>query len=237
MFWIGFRDQTHSFIRVRLHTAEVITPAETRGDHERDIWMDERQLAFADAIDQLNLPLTIHHEKNRVLIRTKNEGLPFFCSWPDSFGPCQFEYNSNDPFEFLVPASRLAGTYGGKAATVRTYLTGFSNHALEEFRGLPYKSRSNYRVSTHCQLIELPLVQKAITPGGRLYASLCEFQTQHLLPNGSDAWAILGVVGTENGFRIEARFNRAPLEEDRMSDWLSTVLGFPVDYAPLSPFP
>ena len=51
---------------------------------------------------------------------------------------------------------------------------------------------------------------------GRLYSTLCEFQTQELMPEGSDASAIIGIVGTAGGFQLEARLNRAPLPEEHM---------------------
>src|SRR5438094_15400 len=155
----------------------------------------------------------------------------------DSFGPCQFEYNSSDAFEFLVPASRLAATYGGEAATVRAYLTGFSEAALEEFQAVAPRALSAYRCSAHCPLDELPEILQAIAPAGRLYATLCEFQTQHLLPDGAEAYAIVGILGRDGGFQIEVRLNRAPLPEDDMPGWLEKLIGLPVSYSPLPPFP
>ena len=41
ILWLGFR-HAHSFVRVRLQTGEVISPGETRGDAQRDQWLDER---------------------------------------------------------------------------------------------------------------------------------------------------------------------------------------------------
>jgi len=52
-----------------------------------------------------------------------------------------------------------------------------------------------------------------------------------------NAWAIIGLVGTADGYRIEARLNRAPLPEGEMAGWLESLLGLPVAYAPLPPFP
>ena len=63
-----------------------------------------------------------------------------------------------------------------------------------------------------------------------------EFQTQELLPEGDDASAIIGIVGSREGFAIEARLNRAPLKEDLMSGWLERLIGQPVSYAPLPAF-
>jgi len=236
MFWLGFR-HAHSFIRVRLHTTEVVTPRETRADDQRNLWVDERRRGFLSAIKTLNLPIEPDVERENLVLRPYDQKMPFFCSWPDAFGPCQFELNSPDPFEFLVPASRLAATYGGEPATLRAYLTGFSASALEEFQAVAPNARCAYRCSAHCPMGDLPEILKTIAPAGRLYATLCEFQTQSLLPNGADAWVIVGVMGMEGGgFQIEVRFNRAPLPEDEMAGWVEALLGLPVTYAPLPPF-
>ncbi|HEU5092035.1 MAG TPA: hypothetical protein VFT30_05075, partial [Nitrospira sp.] len=157
MFWIGFR-HAHSFIRVRLQTQVVITPGETRGDADRTRWLDERRAAFLDAITVLDLPIETHVEKNVVIVRPSDASIPFFCSWPDAFGPCQFEYNTSDAFEFLVPASKLAETFHPEPAGVRAYLTGFSEAALTEFQGIEPGARLAYRCSVHCPLDDLPEV-------------------------------------------------------------------------------
>ncbi|MBI4400150.1 MAG: hypothetical protein HY581_00780 [Nitrospirae bacterium] len=242
MLWLGFR-HAHAFIRVRLHTTEVITPGETRADDRRGLWLEERRQAFQAAISVLDLPIQSAVEQGRVVLRQADQRVPFFCSWPDAFGPCQFEYNSADAFEFLVPASRLAATWGngpvasgGEPASVRAYLTGFSESVLEEFQAVQPGAQYAYRCSAHCPLDELPEILQAIAPAGRLYATLCEFQTQRLLPEGEDASAIIGVIGAEGGFQIEARLNRAPLGEEAMPAWLEQLLGLPVTYAPLPPF-
>lgn len=243
MFWLGFR-HAHAFIRVRLHTTEVITPGEARGDGHRNLWLEERRRAFQEAIALLDLPVDSFVEKGNVALRSRDPNVPFFCSWPDAFGPCQFEFNTSDAFEFLVPASRLAATWDGEAgkerrepATVRAYLTGFSEPALEEFQAIAPGAHYAYRCSAHCPLDDLPEVLRAIAPAGRLYATLCEFQTQQLLPGGEDASAIIGVVGAYGGFQIEVRLNRAPLPEEAMSGWLKALTGLPMSYAPLPPFP
>lgn len=236
MFWLGFR-HTHGFIRVRLHTAEVVTPGETRADSRRALWVDERRRAFSAAVTLLDLPVEAGMEKGSLVLRSLRSDAPFFCSWPDAFGPCQFEYNSSDAFEFLVPASRLAATHGGGPATVRAYLTGFGEPALEEFASVQPGARLAYRCSAHCPLDEVPEVLDTIAPSGRLYATLCEFQTQRLLPDGEEASAIVGLMGCEGGFQVEARLNRAPLREEHMAAWLERLLGLPVAYAPLPPFP
>jgi len=182
------------------------------------------------------LPIETHVEKNMVIVRPSDASIPFFCSWPDAFGPCQFEYNTSDAFEFLVPASKLSETFHPEPAGVRAYLTGFSESALAEFQGIEPGARLAYRCSVHCPLDDLPEVQNAIRPYGLLYTTLCEFQTQELLPDAEDASAILGIVGVNGQFKIEARLNRAPLHEDAMAPWLERLIGQPVVYAPLPAF-
>jgi len=236
MFWIGFRDQ-HSFIRVRLQTIEVITPDETRGNDRRGLWLEERQRAFQSAVSLLDLPIENRLKNEKVILETAEPSAALLCSWPDAFGPCQFEYNVPDAFEFLVPAGRLAATWGGEPATVRAYLTGFSQPALKDFETTGPGARYAYRCSVHCRFNELSEIFSVISPNGRLYATLCEFQTRELSPEMENAWIIIGVVGTGDGFKVEARLNRAPLPENEMDGWLETLLGFPVSYAPLPPFP
>lgn len=235
MFWLGFR-HTHAFIRVRLHTVDVITPGETRADGERSLWLADRRSAFLEAISLLAVPLKADIIKDQVVIASDDAGASLFCSWPDAFGPSQFEYNSSDAFEFLVPASRLAAT-SKQPGTVRAYLTGFSEEALTEFQAVEPGSRSVYRCSAHCPLDEIPEILTTIAPTGRLYATLCEFQTQDILAERPDASAIIGIVGMDGAFQLEARLNRAPLPEDQMGPWLEQLLGLAVTSAPLAPFP
>lgn len=235
MLWLGFR-HTHAFIRIRLHTTEVVTPGETREDAKRLDWIDERRAAFLEAITMLELPVETAVDKGQVVLTPADPATPFFCSWPDAFGPCQFEYNTSDAYEFLVPASKLASTFIPQAAHVRAYLTGFSEEALTDFADVPPRARQLYRCSVHCVLDEVPEVLEAVAPQGRLYTTLCEFQTQELLPEGEDASAIVGIVGVAGGFQLEVRLNRAPLPEDQMAGWLQRLLGYEVVYAPLPPF-
>lgn len=236
MFWLGFR-HAHGFVRVRLQTHEVITPGETRGDGQRAVWLGERRRAFSSSIGLLNVPVEIDEDKDQVVLRCTERSVPFFCSWPDAFGPCQFEFNTSDPYEFLVPASRLAATWGPEPARVRAYLTGFSEEALEAFAAVEPGAGFGYRCSVHCALDEVPEVLQAIAPAGRLYTTLCEFQTSALVPDEEEASAIIGLVGANGSFQLEIRLNRAPLAEEKMGGWLEDLVGHPVVYAPLPPFP
>lgn len=236
--WVGFRD-THAFIRVRLQTNEVVTPGETRADDQRDRWLEERTRAFESAISILELPIEVTVEKGRLVLRTTREEAALLCSWPDAFGPCQFEYNINNPLDLLVRAGRLAAT-SPDTAQVRAYLTGFDRQALATFRSTMAPTRSAYRCSVHCRVDELPDLLKLIEPDGRLYVTLCEFQTAALLPDAPEAdnaWVIVGMIGRHGRVRAELRLNRAPLPEARMAGWLEELLGLPVVYAPLPAFP
>lgn len=236
--WVGFRD-THAFIRVRLQTNEVITPGETRADDQRNRWLEERQLAFESAISTLELPIDVSVDKGRVVLRTEREEAALLCSWPDAFGPCQFEYNINDPLDLLVRAGRLAATCPAPAQ-VRAYLTGFDRRALAHIQAAMEPTRSAYRCSVHCRVDELQELLKLIAPDGRLYATLCEFQSAALLPDAPDAdksWVIFGMIGQHGRVRVELRLNRAPLPEARMAGWLEELVGLPVVYAPLPAFP
>ena len=132
MFWVGFR-HSHSFIRIRVHTTDIVAPGETWADQQRLIWLEERQAAFHSAIQTLDLPLEPTIEHDRLILRTPRQDTPLFCSWPDAFGPCQFELNSPDVYEFLVPASQLAVTNQGHPATVRSYMTGFFRKGIAGF--------------------------------------------------------------------------------------------------------
>lgn len=236
MFWVGFRHD-YGFIRVRLHTVDVLAPGERRAGARRDCWVADRRRAFEAAVSLLGLPIEVETRQEALQLTVRDPHVPLLCSWPDAFGPCQFEYNTPDPYEFLVPASRLAATCEGEPATVRAYLTGFSEDALEEFQSLCPRARSAYRCSAHLPLDEVPELLQVIAPTGRLYATLCEFQTTQLLARGDEAWSVVGIMGQEGAFRIEVRFNRAPLPDKAVAGWLEQLLGLPVRYAPLPPFP
>lgn len=236
MFWVGFR-HTHSFIRIRLHTNEVIASGDALANHDPCTWAEERQEAFQSAIDLLELPIEINHRDNKVSLHSMQEKIPFFCSWADAFGPCQFEFNSSDSYAFLVPASGLASTHQ-LPASVRIYLTGFTQKALFEFQDLETNNRLAYRCSIHTCLEELPDILEIVGGNGRLYTTICEFHTQDLVSHHkNNAVAVVGIMTTDNRYQLEVRFNMMPLPKDDMTPWLEELLGFPMQYAPLSPFP
>lgn len=235
MFWLGFR-HGHSFIRVRLQTTEIIAPGEPCGADEHSIWLEERREAFARAITLLGVPIELRFHNGSVTLESTQTNVPFFCSWADAFGPCQFEFNSSDSFEFLVPASQLAATFRGPCATVRTYLTGFTLEALQEFHTLEPATRYTYRCSAHSSWAELPELLDVLRPTGRLYTSVCEFQPSQILPGAADASVIIGVIGSANGFQVEARFNRRPFPHEKTEAWLEDLLGLPMTYVPLPAF-
>ncbi|MDH3504988.1 MAG: hypothetical protein OEM58_10750, partial [Nitrospirota bacterium] len=176
-------------------------------------------------------------KSGRVLLQTDRTDAPLFCSWPDAFGPCQFELNSPDPFEFLVPASQLAATHQGQPANLRVYLTGFPELALSDFTRIAPNPRFLYRCSIHCTLSDMPELLQLLEPRGRVYGSLAEFPTSYLLPEGADAAAIVGLVGTNGDFRLEIRLNQRPLPHQATEQWLEELVGHPLIYAPLPAFP
>lgn len=233
MFWIGFR-QDHGFIRVRLAPIEIITPGERRGDQRRFSWMSERASFFAAAVEGLELPLFVEWEKGSLSISSEDPAWPISCSWPDAFGPCQFEQIVSDPYQLLVPAARLISKRGARPATIRTFFSGFPPEVLEAFHRLQPTSRLLYRGYIHAPLKDLPKIIEAIGPSGKVLANLCEFRTGQILPEGEEAYAVAGVVGGRSGFKIEIRLNRAPLPEERMEAWLQHLTGIPMRYAPLS---
>ena len=71
----------------------------------------------------------------------------------------------------------------------------------------------------------------------RLYTTLCEFQTETVLPEGKDVAAIIGIVATQGQFRIEVRLSQSPLTREATTEWIEQLLEMPVEYAPLSAFP
>ncbi len=234
--WVGFR-HTHGFLRVRVHTTQIIAPGESEASLPKDIWLKDREASLRTAIDLLDLPIDVDTSTDKVVLHTLRQDCPLFCSWPDAFGPSQFELNSPDPFEFLVPASQLAATCSDSAGQVRAYLTGFSLPALREFNPLSAHSRLMYRCSLHCQLKEVPEIFALLKTRGRIYGSLAEFQTSGPLPHGTDAAAIIGFVGSEGHFHVEIRLNQHPLSHQETEQWLEHLLGHDLVYAPLPVFP
>ena len=235
-FWVGFR-HTHGFVRIRVQTTDIIAPGESV-EHPRDrFWLNDREEAFRAAIQILNVPIEVFRKNGRVVLDMSRPDGPLFCSWPDAFGPCQFELNSPDPFEFLVPACQLAATHQGQPANLRVYLTGFSESALSEFTRIAPNTRLMYRCSIHCTLSDMPELLRLLEPRGRVYGSLAEFQTGHLFSEGPDAAVIVGLVGTNGKWRLEIRLNQRPLPHQDTERWLKELVGHALMYSPLPAFP
>ena len=233
MFWIGFRD-THGFIRVRVIPNEIITPGERRGETEQLTWMTERASAFSEAIQALDLPLFIEWEKGALTLSTEEGSAAVSLSWPDAFGPCQFEYIVSDRYELLVPAARFVSKVGIKPAVIRTFLSGFPREILDEFHQLQPESKMLYRGYIHAPMDDLPQVVQSMIPHGRALLNLCEFGTRQVLPTAEESYAVVGVIGSESGFKVEVRLNRAPLPEDEMEAWMKALTGMPMVYSPLA---
>ena len=234
--WLGFR-HTHGFIRIRLQTTEIVTPGEWLEAPQEQCWLTERQEAFRECIAALDLPIEVHLIKDTIQLQTPRPDTPFFCSWPDAFGPCQFELNSPDPFEFLVPGSRLAATWPSPPVPVRAYMTGFTTKALANFSQILEAPRLKYRCSLHCCLHEIGEVQEQLASRGRIYGSLAEFQTESVLSEGRNTAAIIGFVGFEGRFQLEIRLNQHPLSHIDTTRWLERLVDTPLIYAPLPAFP
>ena len=234
--WVGFR-HTHGFVRVRLHTTDIIAPGESVESPGDQFWLNDRQEGFRAAIDVLQIPIETNVDHHKVSLHTSRKDTPLFCSWPDAFGPCQFELNSPDPFEFLVSASQLAATNTKPAEQVRVYMTGFSQQALRDFQRPSSDTRLMYRCSLHCELQEIPEIFSHLHSRGRMYGSLAEFQTVVALPEGVDASAIVGLVGSEGQFRLEIRLNQHPLSHEKTEQWFAELVGHDLVYSPLPVFP
>ena len=234
--WVGFR-HTHGFIRVRLHTTDIIAPGESVEPPRDQFWLNERQEGFRAAIDVLQIPIEATIDHHKVSLHTSRNDTPLFCSWPDAFGPCQFELNSPDPFEFLVSASQLAATNAQAAEQVRVYMTGFSQQSLHDFKQPSANTRLMYRCSLHCELQEIPEIFSHLDSRGRMYGSLAEFQTAVALPEGIDASAIVGLVGSDGQFRLEIRLNQRPLTHEKTEQWFEELVGHDLAYTPLPVFP
>jgi hypothetical protein len=232
MFWIGFRN-THGFIRVRVIPGEIITPGETRGDDRRGAWVTERADAFTAALDVLDLPLFVDWSEGTPTVASTEPGCRIAGSWPDAFGPCQFEYVVADRYELLVPAARLIERLGVRPATLRTFLSGWPRSVLAEFHRLQPGSRLLYRGFLQASLDDVPEIVKAIAPHGRVLVTLCEFRTGEVLRTAEESYAVVGVIGSAMGYTIEMRLNRAPLPEHEMEEWLERLIGVPMGYAPL----
>jgi len=234
LFWVGFRD-THGFIRVRVLPREIITPGERRDEALRGAWLNERAAFFSTAVEVLDLPLEVECTKERLTLRTEGTRTAVSLSWPDAFGPCQFEFVDPDRYALIVPAAQLIAKLGQSPALVKTYLSGFSPEALEAFHQLQPTAQTLYRGYIHACTHDLPDIVQAFAPArGRALINLCEFETDTLLAEGESAAAIVGVIASPEGYQIEVRLNRAPLPENQMQDWLKEVCGQPFVYAPLN---
>jgi hypothetical protein len=233
MCWIGFRD-THGFIRVRVVPREIVTPGESESDARRDQWVGERAEAFAAAIDALELPLFVDWSEGYPTVGSAEPGCRIAGSWPDAFGPCQFEYAVMDRYELLVPAARLVERLGIRPGELRTFLSGWSPDALAAFHRLQPATTLLYRGFVHARLTELPAIVSAVAPRGRVLATLCEFRTPELLPDANEAYAVIGAIASRDGVTVEVRLNRKPLPASRVAAWIEELVGAPVMYAPLS---
>jgi hypothetical protein len=138
-----------------------------------------------------------------------------------------------DRYELLIPAARLVERLGPRPAVLRTFLSGWSRDALAAFHRLQPASTFLYRGFVHAPLADLPAITAAVAPQGRALATLCEFRTADLLPQGLESYAVVGVIGDRDGFTIEIRLNRRPLPDHQTEAWIEELVGGPVAYRPL----
>ncbi len=232
VFWIGFRD-THGFIRVRLVPSRIITPGEKVREVDSDAWLTERATIFSLVVSELGLPIAVERNHKSVTLFSMDASALLSVSWPDAFGPCQFEYVVTDRYALLVPASQFILKLGIPASTLRTFLSGFSLHQLEEFRQLQPASALFYRGFIQAPLTELPDIVSAVGPSGIGLINLCEFQTGKFVPGGRDAEGVIGVIGDQTGYNIEVRLNLSPLSQAETGASLERLIGFPMVYSPL----
>ena len=233
MFWIGFR-ALHAFVRLRVGPLEVITPGERRGDGHRYDWIAERAAMLCSAIEVLGLPIKVEWGEDVLSVSGGEPAGAVASSWPDAFGPCQIEYTFPDRYELLVPSARFVSELGKRPSTLKTFLSGCPRGVIKEFHELQPTSKLMYRGYIHARLADLSAIIEASGPTGRVIASVSEFQTGRFLGGREDAYAVVAVIGNLSGFKVEIRLNRAPLPEEGMAEWLESLLGIPLVYAPLA---
>ena len=235
VFWIGFRD-THGFIRVRLVPSTIITPGEKDGEVDSEAWLAERAAIFSQVVTELGLPIAVEKNHRSVTLFSTDSSALLSVSWPDAFGPCQFEYVVTDRYSLLVPASQFVSKFGIPVSTLRTFLSGFPGHQLEEFRQLQPASTLFYRGFLQAPLTDLPDVVSAVGPSGIGLINLCEFQTGKFIRGGREAEGVIGVIADQSGYKMEVRLNLSPLTQAESGVALERLFGAPMVYSPLPLF-
>ena len=233
--WIGFRD-THGFIRVRILSTQVITPGESVSKDHFQSWMTERNSIFSNIISELELPIAVEREGHSISFFSTDSSALVSGSWPDAIGPCQIEFVITDRYSLLVPASRFVSKFGINSLPLRTFISGFSLHQLEQFHDLQPDSQLIYRGFIQAPIMDLPEIVSTIGPTGKGMVNLCDFQTKELLPSLTHADGVMAVIGEPGGFKIEVRLNRLPRSKTETGDWLESFFGSPMVYSPLPLF-
>ena len=232
MIWIGYRD-THTFIRIRLVPVTIIAPGEARPPSEQNGWLKERAEIFACAIEELGLPIRTGMSDDSVTLQSADPSALVSSTWPDAFGPCQFEFVVSDKYALLVPASRFVSRYGLSRSKLRVFISGFPVEALEKFRSLQPESELFYRGFIQASINDLPEVIAATEPSGKALINLCDFEIAGYLGPDWPGEGVIGLMGDEGGYKIEIRLNRMPLSlgeaGKRLEEWTADQLV----YAPL----
>ena len=107
--------------------------------------------------------------------------------------------------------------------------SGFSDQALEAFAAVQLGTGRSTAVALCAGGAGSVGDDRAARPS--LQYSL-RVPDSELMPDGEDASAIIGIVGTAGGFQLRRELNRAPCR-DHMAGWLERLVGMPVVYAPL----
>jgi hypothetical protein len=235
IFWIGFRD-THAFIRVRLVPKEIITPGERGEEDHRQAWLTERSAIYSQIITELELPIAVKREDKSVTLFSTDSSALLSVTWPDAFGPCQFEFVVSDRYSLLVPASRFVSKFGIHSSNLRIFLSGFPLEHLKKIRQLQSDAALSYRGFLQAPMTDLPDIVAAVAPVGKGLINLCDFQTEHFVSSPVSAEGVIGVIGEPGGYKIEVRLNRTPLSKRETGTWLERVIGAPMVYSPLPLF-
>jgi hypothetical protein len=235
IFWIGFRD-THAFVRVRLVPKEIITPGERGSEDQCQAWLTERTNIYSQIIAELNLPIEVKREDKSVTLFSTDSSALLSVTWPDAFGPCQFEFVVSDRYSLLVPASRFVSKFGIQGSNLRVFLSGFPLEQLKRIHQLQSAAALSYRGFLQAPMTDLPDIVAAVAPVGKGLINLCDFQTDHFVSSAISAEGVIGVIGDPRGYKIEVRLNRTPLSKLETGTWLERVIGAPMVYSPLPLF-
>ena len=203
----------------RVCTQEVVTPGETRRMQWRAEWVDERRAIFLDAIAMLDLGWWRHPSTGQPGADACRPGDAVFLFLAGCLGPCRSNTTTSTPYEFLVPASRLAATMASQPAGA-----GLSHRifrpGIDAFAAVQPGAKTVLPLFGIARWVNCPKRWRLSRHRAVSTVPLCEFQRKELMPEGEDASAIIGIVWHSRGFQLGLAHAR-PLPEDHMAGWLS----------------